>query len=94
MPSTSEEERHLLVDVDKVGAVQSKDLAFLPGVTERTVNRAKTVVGVLVAVNVVMWLMTFVASSRYPVILSPALVAYSLGLRHAVDADHRTDGDS
>ncbi|CAK4072658.1 unnamed protein product [Aphanomyces euteiches] len=88
MPSTSEEERHLLVDVDKVGAVQSKDLAFLPGVTERTVNRAKTVVGVLVAVNVVMWLMTFVASSRYPVILSPALVAYSLGLRHAVDADH------
>src|ERR1700753_2361984 len=34
------------------------------------------------------WTWAFVASRHYPVLLGTAFLAYSFGLRHAVDADH------
>lgn len=44
--------------------------------------------GVLLAFNVVAWCWAFVLFGQQPIYLGTALLAYSLGLRHAVDADH------
>jgi high-affinity nickel-transport protein len=43
---------------------------------------------VLIAFNVTAWLWALIAFRDYPLMLGTALLAYSLGLRHAVDADH------
>lgn len=42
----------------------------------------------LLAINVVLWLVTWIWSRHYAILLSTGLLAYSFGLRHAVDADH------
>jgi high-affinity nickel-transport protein len=42
----------------------------------------------LIALNVVAWALAFFAFAKHPVLLGTALLAYSFGLRHAVDADH------
>ncbi|HVI50102.1 MAG TPA: HoxN/HupN/NixA family nickel/cobalt transporter [Candidatus Sulfotelmatobacter sp.] len=42
----------------------------------------------LIAANAASWLWALVAFRDYPVLLGTALLAYSFGLRHAVDADH------
>jgi len=44
--------------------------------------------GLLLAFNVGAWLWAFAAFHRFPVLLGTAFLAYSFGLRHAVDADH------
>jgi len=44
--------------------------------------------GVLLAANVVAWVWALIAFHDYPVLIGTALLAYALGLRHAVDADH------
>ncbi|WP_448650905.1 HoxN/HupN/NixA family nickel/cobalt transporter [Pseudomonas fluorescens] len=44
--------------------------------------------GLLFAINVGAWLWALVAFHEHPVLLGTALLAYSFGLRHAVDADH------
>jgi nickel/cobalt transporter (NiCoT) family protein len=44
--------------------------------------------GVLLVFNVGTWLWAIVAFRHYPVLLGTACLAYSFGLRHAVDADH------
>jgi high-affinity nickel-transport protein len=44
--------------------------------------------GVLIAINVLAWVWALVAFHDYPVLLGTAMLAYSFGLRHAVDADH------
>jgi nickel/cobalt transporter (NiCoT) family protein len=44
--------------------------------------------GILFAFNAVSWLWAAVAFHGYAPLLGTALLAYSLGLRHAVDADH------
>ena len=43
---------------------------------------------VLLTFNAVAWLWAFVAFRHFPVLLGTAFLAYSFGLRHAVDADH------
>ena len=42
----------------------------------------------LVALNCVAWMVAFWAFSSRPILLGTALLAYTFGLRHAVDADH------
>ena len=42
----------------------------------------------LFAFNVAVWTWAFAALSTHPTLLGTALLAYVLGLRHAVDADH------
>jgi high-affinity nickel-transport protein len=42
----------------------------------------------LLGFNLVAWGWAFVAFHRFPVLLGTAFLAYSFGLRHAVDADH------
>lgn len=52
--------------------------------------RAK-VIGIysfLITLNVVAWILAFVAFAHIPYLLGLAVVAYGFGLRHSVDADH------
>lgn len=42
----------------------------------------------LVGVNILAWIWAFCVFHHHAVMLSAALLAYSFGLRHAVDADH------
>ena len=44
--------------------------------------------GILLAFNVGAWVWAVLASRHYPLLPGTALLAYSFGLRHAVDADH------
>jgi nickel/cobalt transporter (NiCoT) family protein len=44
--------------------------------------------GILLLLNAAAWLWAVLAFRHYPLLLGTALLAYSLGLRHAVDADH------
>jgi high-affinity nickel-transport protein len=46
------------------------------------------VYGVLIAANLAAWAWALIAFHDYPVLVGTALLAYALGLRHAVDADH------
>ena len=43
---------------------------------------------VLIGANVLAWLWALVAFHDYPVLIGTAFLAYTFGLRHAVDADH------
>jgi high-affinity nickel-transport protein len=43
---------------------------------------------VLFVFNLSAWMWAFVAFRHYPALIGTAFLAYSLGLRHAVDADH------
>ena len=51
-------------------------------------RRALALCGSLGAVNLVAWGWAFAALHDHPALLGTALLAYGLGLRHAVDADH------
>lgn len=53
-------------------------------------SRIITLYSVLITFNVVAWALAFVASTQLhdPKYLGLAVLAYGLGLRHAVDADH------
>jgi high-affinity nickel-transport protein len=42
----------------------------------------------LVGFNVAAWIWAFVAFHEHPLLLGTSVLAYSFGLRHAVDADH------
>ena len=44
--------------------------------------------GLLLLLNGAAWLWAITAFHRFPVLLGTAFLAYSFGLRHAVDADH------
>jgi nickel/cobalt transporter (NiCoT) family protein len=44
--------------------------------------------GVLIAANILAWLWALIAFHDYPVLVGTAFLAYTFGLRHAVDADH------
>ena len=52
--------------------------------------RAKivSIYALLLVFNVGTWLWAFIAFRHYPVLLGTSFLAYSFGLRHAVDADH------
>jgi nickel/cobalt transporter (NiCoT) family protein len=50
--------------------------------------RIAGIYAILFAFNIGAWLWASVAFHHYPVLLGTALLAYSFGLRHAVDADH------
>ena len=56
--------------------------------SRRFAGRAGWLIGTLAVFNILAWVWAFVAFRHYPTLLGTALLAYSLGLRHAVDADH------
>ena len=51
-------------------------------------NRIIGLYGVLIALNAVVWCVALATAHFHPLLLGTALLAYTLGLRHAVDADH------
>jgi high-affinity nickel-transport protein len=53
-----------------------------------TKGKIVAIYSLLLVFNVAAWLWALVAFHRYPVLLGTAFLAYSFGLRHAVDADH------
>ena len=44
--------------------------------------------GILLAFNAAAWLWAIIAFRHFPLLIGTAFLAYSFGLRHAVDADH------
>jgi len=56
--------------------------------TENVLARTLLIYGILLAFNIGAWLWAILVFHQYPVLLGTALLAYSFGLRHAVDADH------
>jgi high-affinity nickel-transport protein len=58
---------------------------------DRSADLRPKVIGIytlLAVFNVGIWAWAVIAFRHYPVLLGTALLAYSFGLRHAVDADH------
>ena len=51
-------------------------------------GRVVSMYALLVGVNVVAWVWALIAFRHHPVLLGTAFLAYTFGLRHAVDADH------
>jgi nickel/cobalt transporter (NiCoT) family protein len=51
-------------------------------------GKAIGIYGILLAFNLGAWLWAGITLHHYPVLLGTTLLAYSFGLRHAVDADH------
>jgi len=51
-------------------------------------NRIVSIYGFLIAVNIGAWVWALLAFHDKPVLLGTAFLAYTFGLRHAVDADH------
>jgi nickel/cobalt transporter (NiCoT) family protein len=55
---------------------------------ENVRGRVAGIYALLLLFNAAAWLWAMVAFRGYPVLLGTAFLAYSFGLRHAVDADH------
>ncbi len=55
---------------------------------ERIGSRVIGIYGGLIGANVVSWVWALTAFRHYPLLLGTAMLAYSFGLRHAIDADH------
>jgi high-affinity nickel-transport protein len=51
-------------------------------------GRIASLYALLVGVNALAWLWALMAFRHHPVLLGTAFLAYTFGLRHAVDADH------
>lgn len=51
---------------------------------------AVRLISLLVAVNIVVWAAAGVVLRFFPKLIGPAVLSYTLGLRHALDADHIT----
>jgi high-affinity nickel-transport protein len=51
-------------------------------------SRIVALYAVLIAANIAAWVWALIAFHNHPVMLATCLLAYSFGLRHAVDADH------
>jgi high-affinity nickel-transport protein len=62
--------------------------ALLDDSAEKTRSKVIAIYGLLFAMNAGAWLWAILAFRHFPVLLGTAFLAYSFGLRHAVDADH------
>ena len=51
-------------------------------------NRIIFILSALGLFNIIIWILAIGASHNYPILLGLVTLAYGLGLRHAVDADH------
>jgi high-affinity nickel-transport protein len=65
--------------------------AFLRSFNDNNASLARKIITIgtlLVAANVAAWAWALLAFHDHPLLLGTAVLAYSFGLRHAVDADH------
>jgi high-affinity nickel-transport protein len=51
-------------------------------------GRIVRIYSILIIANLSAWVWAFMAFDRQPLLIGTGLLAYSLGLRHAIDADH------
>ncbi len=58
------------------------------GVSSDLRRRLVRLYAFLVVFNLAAWGLVLIAAASYPILLPTAFLAYSFGLRHAVDADH------
>jgi nickel/cobalt transporter (NiCoT) family protein len=56
--------------------------------SSKTKRRVLSMYGLLAFVNIGAWMWALIAFHNCPVLLGTSLLAYTFGLRHAVDADH------
>ena len=65
-------------------------LTAVPGLDRLRMLPAPTlrVIALLVGVNLLVWAAVAVVLHFHPILISPAVLSYTLGLRHALDADH------
>ena len=66
-------------------------MSLLQSFNDSAVNMRSKIIAiyaVLVTANVAAWAWAFVAFHSHPLLLGTCFLAYSFGLRHAVDADH------
>ena len=70
------------------GITSARSTAGRASAKKSTVRRVAGVYAFLAVFNVGAWLWALLAFHRFPVLLGTAFLAYSFGLRHAVDADH------
>src|ERR1700747_1637314 len=68
--------------------MQSSIQALFNDVAGHTRRKIGEIYAVLLVFNLSAWLWAFFAFHHYPTLVGTAFLAYSLGLRHAVDADH------
>ena len=54
----------------------------------QTTRRIAMLYAALAIFNVAAWIWAFTAFQHYPLLMGTCLLAWSFGLRHAVDADH------
>jgi nickel/cobalt transporter (NiCoT) family protein len=71
----------------KIDALPSLLAIFNDG-AENTRGKVLGIYSVLLVFNGAAWLWAILAFRHFPVLLGTAFLAYSFGLRHAVDADH------
>ncbi len=62
--------------------------ALLNDAAGNTRRKIISIFSILFVMNVSAWLWALMVFRHYPVLLGTAFLAYSFGLRHAVDADH------
>ncbi len=63
-------------------------LRAIAGASSEARNKIFVLYGFLIGLNCVAWGLAFWLFSSRPILLGTALLAYTFGLRHAVDADH------
>ena len=77
-PSQKGRRERALVRVGRVVSDQSHDIR----------GKVIALYAALGTASVLLWAATFLLSAQYPVLLGTGLLAFTLGLRHGVDADH------
>ncbi len=68
--------------------MQSVLQALVDDAAGKTRSKVVGIYVILLVLNLSAWLWAVVAFRHFPVLLGTAFLAYSFGLRHAVDADH------
>ena len=63
-------------------------LSMFSKLPDEVQRRIAVLYAILITVNVGAWIWATIAFRHYPLLLGTALLAYTFGLRHAVDADH------
>ncbi|KAK0622562.1 high-affinity nickel-transport protein-domain-containing protein [Immersiella caudata] len=62
--------------------------AKLPTPLNAIPKPALALISLLIAINLLLWAIAGILLHYHPKLVSPAVLAYTLGLRHALDADH------
>lgn len=63
-------------------------LNLIPGPLRAIPAEAAQLIGLLVLINMLIWAGVGVLLHYFPKMITPAVLSYTLGLRHALDADH------